>query len=336
MPKRQEKIIFLAPKKETLSSSVHPRNRTLQLFVLPIVFSILFLLSVVFIESLRTPSATANQFVATAKTPVIYASSLIVSPSPAQEAMLPISEALQNTGIQTATNEAVLEPPYVADYCLDVPVLTYHHIQPLKLAELLGHKVLTADSTIFEEQIKYLKDNGYTAIAAEDLVTALQTKTQLPEKSVIITIDDGYDDNYTYAFMTAKKHKFLMNFMIPTELIDTTGYMQWEHLQEMAHNPYARIYNHTTSHAPLGLLSKDQITAEVTKANSDLQAQLGLENTIVTYPYGSYDNEAIQTLKDIGIQAAFSTDHGKTHCTSTIMRLPRLRIGNAQMSEYGL
>lgn len=338
MPKQQEKIIFQASKNTSVKTSIPYTYRfTKHLFALPLLLSILFLFSAIFFDFFSTPSVTANHVPTNAKAPAIYASSLLISPSPSIDTVLPVAESLQPDVLeQPATQAAVLEPPFVPDYCIEVPVLTYHHIQPLKLAELLGHKVLTADSTLFDQQIQYLQENGYTPLAAQDLVHALQTKTQLPEKSVIITIDDGYEDNYTYAFMTAKKYKFIMNFMISTELIDKPGYMQWEHLQEMTHNPYVRLYNHTTTHAPLGLLTKDQITAEVTKANSDFQAKLGLENTIVTYPYGSYDNEAMQTLKDLGIQAAFSTDHGKTHCTSTIMRLPRLRIGNAPLSEYGL
>lgn len=287
------------------------------------------------IEILKTTPATANQSPSLAKTPVLFASNLMMSPTPTPELPLPIIQAEESDTIETASETVKLELAYAPDYCLDVPVLMYHHVQPMKMANLLGHGVLTADSELFDEQIHYLKENGYTALAAQDLADALRNRTQLPEKSIIITIDDGYDDNYTYAFMTAKKYQFIMNFMIPTGLIDTPGYMKWEHLSEMNQNPYAKIYNHTTGHTALGLITKDQIITEVTQANSDLHANLGLKNDIVTYPYGSYDDEAMNTLKELNMTAAFTTDHGRLHCLSTIMRLPRIRIGNAPMSEYG-
>lgn len=221
------------------------------------------------------------------------------------------------------------------DYCLDIPMIMYHHIQPLPLAEKLGHAPLTIDATIFDEQIKFLKENNYRAISTEELVNALETRTQLPEKSIVITIDDGYDDNYTYAFLTAKKYQFVMNFMIPTGLIGTPGYMNWDHLREMKDNPYAKIYNHTTSHAALGLLTKEAISHEVITANADLQRELGLDNTIVTYPYGAYSDLAVQTLQEIGMRAAVSTDPGRNECVSNIMRLPRVRVGNAPIHTYG-
>lgn len=307
--------------------------------VITVVATGLYTLLSVFILGLAlatTSPVTAEQRPTTVQNPVLFASSLMTTPSPANDFTLPITESLaQPTEDSSSSIEAKLEPPYVEDYCMEVPVVTYHHIQPLQMADLLGHKVLTVDSEIFDTQIKYLKEQGYTAISAADLVDAVHTRTHLPEKSIVVTIDDGYDDNYTYAFMTAKKYQFMLNFMIPTDLINTSGYMQWDHLQEMVGSPYARIYNHTTSHAPLGLLTKDQIVTEVTHANADLEAKLGLKNTIVTYPYGSYDTEAINTLKELGTQGAFSTDTGSQHCLSTIMRLPRIRIGNAPMSEYG-
>lgn len=314
MARRQAKVISI-----NIFSIITGLCVLLSIFILGLTFA-------------TTPLATAEQKPATTQTPVLFASSLISSPSPVQEISIPITETLI-TPNEDPTEK--LELLYAKDYCLDVPVVMYHHIQPLQMAELLGHKALTADSEIFDEQIRYLKENGYTAIAAQDLINALRNKTQLPEKSIVITIDDGYDDNYTYAFMTAKKYHFVMNFMIPTGLIDRPGYMQWEHLQEMIQSPYARIYNHTTSHAALGLLTKEQIITEVTHANSDFETKLGLKNTIVTYPYGSYNSEAIDTLKELGITGAFTTDMGTHHCLSTIMQLPRLRVGNALMSEYG-
>lgn len=329
MAKRRAKLTNLTKKyKQLVSSNIFSLTTGLCVLLSIFIFGLTF--------ASTSQVTAADQRPSTALTPVLFASSLLTTPSPADDFGLPITESLtQPAEDPSASTEAKLEPPYVEDYCLDVPVVMYHHIQPLQMAELLGHKALTVDSETFDAQIKYLKDQGYTAISAADLVNAVRTKTRLPEKSIIMTIDDGYDDNYTYAFMTAKKYQFMLNFMTPTKLINTPGYMQWEHLQEMVGSPYAKIYNHTTSHAPLGLLTKDQIVTEVSHANIDLEAKLGLKNTIVTYPYGSYDAEAMETLKELGTRGAFSTDTGSQHCISTIMRLPRIRIGNAPMSEYG-
>lgn len=222
------------------------------------------------------------------------------------------------------------------DFCLDVPVIMYHHIQPLEQAKLLGHAQLTVDSEIFEKQMKYLVDNGYTALSAEDLVNALMNHDQLPSKSIVITIDDGYIDNYTYGFMMAKKYNLVMNFMIPTELIGKADYMTWDHLKEMAQNPFAKIYNHTASHAALGLISKEQTDSELTRSNDQFKSELGLDINIFAYPYGSFSTTAVELLEKHGFVAAFTTLPGRKQCESQKMLLNRDRIGNAPLSEYGL
>lgn len=227
------------------------------------------------------------------------------------------------------------EPTSPSDFCMEVPVFLYHHTQPLQIATLLGHPQFTVDSNIFDEQIRYLKENNYNIISAEDLVAALKNFQKLPEKTVLITVDDGYDDNYTYAFSIAKKYKVIMNFMIPTGLIGNPGYMTWEHLKEMKDNPYARIYNHTASHAALAYLSQEQVEWELNTSSEALKKNLGLSNTIFTYPYGSYNDLAIDLVKKHGFTGAFTTIEGQYQCRSQIMELQRLHVGNATMNWYG-
>ena len=221
------------------------------------------------------------------------------------------------------------------DYCLNVPVVMYHHIEPLDIATQLGHVQLTEDSQIFEEHISYLSSQHYHFLSLEDLVHAILNHGTVPHKSIVITIDDGYIDAYTYAFLMAKKYHAVMNFMIPTGLIGQPDYMTWDHLKEMAASPYAKIYNHTTTHAALGLIDQDQIIQEVTTANQDLQKNLGIKNDIVVYPYGSYNDLAIQTVKQLGMIAAVSTDPGTNECLSNIYNLPRVRVGNEPIEDYG-
>lgn len=258
--------------------------------------------------------------------------------SPSVKFETPIITELQKTLEEPKATEAAGIPLQVQneDYCITMPVIMYHHIQPMELAEKLGHGSLTVDATMFETQMKYLKDHNYTAVSLEELVNALYARRSLPEKPVMITLDDGYDDNYTYAFMTAKKYQMVMNFMIPTGLVDKPGYVTWDHLREMRDNPYAKIYNHTTTHAGLGVISKEQVIQEVTTANKDLEERLGIKNSYVIYPYGSYNDTAIDAIKELGMTAALSTDPGRNECISNIMKLPRIRAGNAPIQSYGL
>jgi peptidoglycan/xylan/chitin deacetylase (PgdA/CDA1 family) len=250
------------------------------------------------------------------------------------------NSATASTSATTATDSAVMTPDDVAsgsaqDYCLNVPIFMYHHVEDMNIATQLGHPQLTEDYNYFDEHIKYLVDHHYHLLSLEALVHAILNHGTVPPKSVVITVDDGYIDAYTYAFLVAKKYHAIVNFMIPTGLIGQSDYMLWDHLKEMAASPYAQIYNHTTTHAALGLIDQDQIIQEVTTANQDLKKNLGINNDIVVYPYGSYNDLAIQTVKQLGMIAAVSTDPGTNDCISNIYKLPRVRVGNEPIEYYG-
>lgn len=259
----------------------------------------------------------------------------------ANQSSTPSAEQLQTDETNPeATVSAVPTPDIVAtgsaqDYCLNVPIIMYHHIEPMNIATQLGHPQLTEDSNIFEEHIRYLTQNHYHLLSLEDLVHAILTRGTVSSKSIVITIDDGYIDDYTYGFLMAKKYHVIMNFMIPTGLIGEPDYMTWDHLKEMSQSPYVRIYNHTTTHAPLGEISQEDIIKEVITANEALKTKLDINNNIVIYPSGNYSDLAIQTLRQLGMIAAVSTDPGTNECISNIMKLPRVRVGNEPIENYG-
>ncbi len=221
-------------------------------------------------------------------------------------------------------------------YCLNVPVLLYHHIQPLSIAQKLGHAQLTVDSNSFDTQMAYLAANNYHAISAEELANALIGHHALPAKSIVVTIDDGYDDNYTYAFQILKKYNITGNFMIPTGLIGNNGYMSWEELKEISENSLMHVYNHTWSHSALGGQTQAKIEYEVTTAQNQLESNLGKAVKILTYPYGSFSPLVIDILKKEGFTAAFSTIGGTMQCDSYIFALRRIHIGSAPLTSYGL
>lgn len=222
------------------------------------------------------------------------------------------------------------------DFCQTVPVLLYHHIQPLGEAKKQGHASLTIDTTVFEQQARYIVDQGYLTLSAQELVTALLGKVEVPEKSIILTFDDGYADWYTYLYPLLKKYQIHANLMISSGLIGTPGYLTWEQLQEMEQSPFVTVYNHTWSHKALGDASKELIDLELTISQKEFEKYLGFTPSVFTYPYGSTSVASTARLKLHGFQGAFTTQHGRVHCLSSIMNLPREHIGNAPLSFYDL
>lgn len=221
-------------------------------------------------------------------------------------------------------------------YCLNVPVLMYHHIQPEAEAQAKGQKSLTVDSGEFDNQMGYLTSHGYSAITSLQLVEALINHSGLPSKSIVITMDDGYSDIYQYAYPILQKYHIIANLMIPTGLIGGVDYLSWGQLEEMAHSGLAYVGDHTWSHYAITSGSDDKIKFEIDTAKQQLQDHTGQNVNIFTYPYGAINNRAIAALRQSGIVGAFSEIPGHWQCDSFLMTLHRSRIGNANLSYYGL
>ncbi len=221
-------------------------------------------------------------------------------------------------------------------FCLNVPVLLYHHIQPIGEARVQGHAQLTVDSGYFDTQVKYLVDRGYRTISAEELVNSLLAHTQIPGKPIVITMDDGYSDIYNYAFPVAKKYGIIINLMIPTGLVNNGGYITWDNLREMTGSGLVYSYDHTWSHMSLGNASNEKATSEIMTAKKQLEDNLGKPVKIFAYPYGSSSQRIVDILKSNGFTGAFSTNPGFMQCDSFVMGIRRNRIGNVALSYYGL
>ena len=227
-------------------------------------------------------------------------------------------------------------------YCLSVPVLLYHHTQPQSDAIAKGQTSLTVDSTVFDGQMAYLASNGYTTLSAQQLVDAILSHSPIPAKSVVVTLDDGYLDNYMYAFQSFKKYHITANVMVPTGLLGansgTNTYYTWDNLKEMVNSGLVFPYNHTWSHYAMAAGPDSKDVYEIQTAQQQLQQNLGKTSPIFVYPYGSGANLpwVWKLLKANGFVAAFSTLNGRYQCEGNIYALPRIHIGNAPLSAYGI
>lgn len=229
---------------------------------------------------------------------------------------------------QAAANES-------SDYCISIPILFYHHVEPIAEAQRLGHAQFTVDSELFDKQMGYLKEKGYMTVPVDTIVEGITNKKMFHPKTVALTFDDGYADMYTSAYPILKKYGFVGNFAIPTGLLEKPGYMSWEQISEIARDPAMRIYNHTYSHSDL-IKKSSQTELEISSAQNDIQNRLGLRSNIFFYPYGTFNQAIITSLRSKGYVAALSTLPGTLQCESSLMYLSRTRIGNAPLSYYGL
>lgn len=221
-------------------------------------------------------------------------------------------------------------------YCLNVPILYYHHIQPQSLAIEKKQTALSVDNTEFDSQMAYLSSQGFTTLTAKTLVEALKNHTGVPLKSILVTLDDGYKDAYTNAYPIFQKYHITANLLIATGLLGGPDYMSWGEVEEMARSGLIYIVDHTVSHYSVNYGSLDKIKYEVEAAKQQLEEHTGQTISIFAYPYGGFNDLSISVLKQDGFTGAFSTIPGFWQCDSFIMTLHRNRIGNSSLSFYGL
>ena len=186
-----------------------------------------------------------------------------------------------------------------------VPVLNYHQINDR------DENSLTVHTDEFDEQMKYLSDNGYHTITPEEMMDAWENGTPLPEKPVILTFDDGYVDNYKNAYPILEKYNLKGTIFLISDFIGTyPNYMTWAQVDEMQQSGLIDFESHTLSHPELDKIPADQVWHQLDSSKKALEWRLGKPINFIAYPCGSYDEELERMTKEAGYRAAFTVHYG--------------------------
>ncbi len=187
-----------------------------------------------------------------------------------------------------------------------VPVLNYHQVE-----EKDGNP-LTLWPDQFEAQMDYLAAEGYTTITIDEMMDALENGTPLPEKPVIITFDDGYADNYEYAYPVLKKYGFKATIFLIYDFTNTyPGYLTWDQIEEMKDSGLIRFESHTMTHANLAeLTSTDELRHEIADSHDLLSEKIGYDMHYIAYPGGRANGEIEEITQASGYRGAFTVHYG--------------------------
>ncbi|CUH97317.1 putative membrane protein [Propionispora sp. 2/2-37] len=210
---------------------------------------------------------------------------------------------------------------YIAlTYFQGVPVLNYHQVNDK------FHTALTLSSLEFEAQMKYLHDAGYTAISPDQLTDYIQEGKELPHKPVLITFDDGYEDNYQVAYPIMQKYHFGATIFIITDFVDKYDrYLTWAQIKEMKDNGFD-FESHTLSHISLSKASDEKVIKQLVQSKRALEWRLGSEVKYLAYPGGDYDQRIVELTKKAGYRAAFTVNFGRDKENSTLYTLNRIPV----------
>lgn len=211
-------------------------------------------------------------------------------------------------------------------------VFMYHHIGPLPEKADTIRKGLTVSAEEFESQVKYLTENGYKVMSLEKF-DQLRSNSQIPQKLAILTFDDGYDDNFTYALPVLKKYNATGTFFIISSKIGKTEYMDEDQIKALVSSGN-EIGSHTVNHLELDKLKGQALEREVVQSKSDLEKLIGKPVISFCYPSGKYNDETIAKAKDAGYKYAVTT---KTSIgvidLNNPLEIPRYRISAGRNIE---
>lgn len=227
--------------------------------------------------------------------------------------------------------EYIFQSVMVRFYKNEIPIIYYHRIAK-DISDAGKHGIYVTEKQ-FENHLNYLKSTGYQTITFDD---ALQIKKNCtPGKFVIITFDDGYEDNYTLAFPLLKKYGF-------TALIFLVAQSEYNLWDEQSDEPKLKMMNkeqilemmkygiefgsHTLTHANLSKISLEEAGREVVESKIFLESKLEEKISTFAFPYGNC-NEAVKSkAKEAGYKFVFATDNAPMGLHEDLFQIRRIGI----------
>ena len=202
------------------------------------------------------------------------------------------------------------------------PILEYHMVTENPHPDAKPYVVPPED---FAEQLDYLAEEGYTTITPQDYARARKGKQQLPEKPVILSFDDGYEDNARVVLPMLRERGMKAVFYMVTNDIGQDGYLTWDNLRALEHAGM-EIGSHTANHLPLTTLTREQQRDEVRLSKLLLEWN-GMKTIFsFSYPNGAYDDEIVQMLAEEMYLTAVTGEAGLNNFTTNPYLLHRVNI----------
>lgn len=185
-----------------------------------------------------------------------------------------------------------------------VPVLCYHQLREWRLKDSKVAKDYIVPPGKFAAQLKMLADSGYTTILPDELMVYLNQGAPLPPKSFMLTFDDTDLSHYDVALKEMEKYGFKGVFFIMTVSIGRPGYMSAEQIRSLSDLGHV-IGCHTWDHHNVKKYTAPDWILQVEKPMRQLEKITGKPVKYFAYPFGLWNEEAVEPLQQRGIRAAF-------------------------------
>lgn len=205
-----------------------------------------------------------------------------------------------------------------------VSVLMYHAIESFvapAVAKDAGEYCYVLKLERFREQLEYLHTEGFSTFLIEEL---LDMKAW-PEKSVILTFDDGHESNFTLALPMLQQFGFKAVFFITTDWIDTPHYMTTEQIKSL-HNAGMGIGSHGLSHKFLDDMNDNEIMRELHDSMEKLAQVTGGNILSFSAPGGRSRHSVAAIAEGIGYRFLYTSQPGILNPESSLLSIPRIAV----------
>ena len=216
-----------------------------------------------------------------------------------------------------------------------IAILGYHGVLPHKMN---NYGEFVVDMEKFESELKILDFFNYKTLTLDEFYCWKNKKCKQPKKSVLITFDDGYNNNYDYAFGLLKKYNMNAVVFCVGDYIKSNSdiYMNEERINDIKEKyPNIEVASHSYKLHFHSDKKYDEVIEDAKKMSEIIDTKY------YAYPFGDYNKDYIRALKDSNYKMAFIFGPKKMHRKADIKDnnyvIPRLNISNnMSMIKYVL
>jgi len=230
-------------------------------------------------------------------------------------------------------SSAIMPRPLWAD---EATIFIYHRFADPR------YPSTNVTAEIFAAQLDVLARGDYVVLPLGKVVDLLAAKETLPEKCVVLTVDDAFSSFAETGLPLLEKHGFPVTLFVNTGSVGRPGYLDWDQLRELEKRGVeiaSHGYGHLHMAAPLAGETADdwalKVRSDLAQAQADFQRELGYRPDIFAYPYGEYSPELIELVKAEGFEAAVAQQSGVAGPYSDRFALPRFPMGGPYATLKG-
>lgn len=206
---------------------------------------------------------------------------------------------------------------------MNIPVLCYHDVTPNNP----DNNELLLSPEKFREQLQYLKDNDYAPLTLNEFYNYLKKSEPVPEKSVLITFDDGYKGNYEYAYPILKEFNFPATFFIISNFIGSPDFMTAEEIKEMSDNGID-IESHTAKHEDLSTLDEASQLETFKNSKEVLEEIIKEPIEFIAYPFGRHNPSTRIAAEKAGYKLGFNLNGEFADRSDNNYNIDRIYVSN--------